>query len=96
MVLNNAISRLLEHGTVNFSATLQAERDQRPFGIGTPSQWVFAHRALIQFALDRNLLTTDFNLDELHGDDAADQYSTNNLLMNAIYSSYGTAMSHVA
>lgn len=95
MALNNAISRLLDAGTINLSAELQAVRDQRPFGFGTPSQWVFAHRALIQFALDQNLLTTDFNLNELHGDDDADNSYSSNVLYTAIMASYENALTHV-
>lgn len=96
MALNNAISRLLKAGTVNFSAEIQTVRDQRPLGFGTPSQWVFAHRALIQFALDHNLLTTDFNLDELHGDDDADNNFMNNVLISTLVAAHENAMSHVA
>lgn len=96
MALNNAISRLLDAGTINLSAEIQAVRDQRPVGFGTPSQWVFAHRALIQFALDHNLLITDFNLDELHGDDEADINYTNNVLLPTVMAAHENALTHVA
>lgn len=96
MTLNNAISRLLDDGSVNFSATLQAVRDQRAFAIGAPNQWVGAIRAFIQFAINHGLVSTDYDLSELQVDPATDTYYQNNVLMTAAMAAYENAMSHVA
>lgn len=96
MTLNNAINRLLDNGSVNFSATLQAIRDQRPFAIGAPNQWVGAIRAFIQFAINHGLVSTDYDLSELQVDPAADRFYEGNVLYPAAMTAYETAMSHVA
>lgn len=97
MLLNNAISRLLDIGTVNLSATLQTIRDQRAYSVGTPNQWIFVHRALIQFAIDRNLLTSDFDLQEpdFADDDANDAY-TIKVIYPLLMQTFMTATSHLA
>lgn len=60
--------------------------------MGTPSQYVFAHRALIQYALDRNILVTDFDLNQLPGDAAADEAYSQKLIQ-AIGAFYQKLMS---
>lgn len=96
MTLNNAISRLLDAGLVNFSATLQAIRDQRAFAIGAPNQWIGAIHGFIQFAINHGLVSTDYDLNELQVDPAADRYYEGNVLYAAAMAAYENAMSHVA
>lgn len=94
IALNTAVSRLLAARSINLSATSQAIRDQRAFSIGTPSQWIFVHRALIQFAINRRLVSTDYDLNELHGDDAADSYFNTNIFYPQIVAAITAGLSH--
>lgn len=73
IALDISILRLEDVGTVDLRATVLKLRKFRTLMVGMPSQYAFCHRALIEYALDRKLLSFDINLEELDDNEAIDR-----------------------
>lgn len=75
IVLDISILRLEAEGTISIREELLNLRNQRPLSIGMPSQYVFCYRVLIEYALDRKLLSIDIDLKELEDNERFDEVS---------------------
>lgn len=90
ILIDIALYRLENEGVVDLRGTLMKLRQQRPLSVVMPSQFSFCHRVLIQYAINRGLLSFDINPEDF--DDNIQIDAVHRVIINQLIEYFKNAM----